>query len=248
MKSEVFNINRMNQAVTRRDVLRGGAKGGVGLLALALIARSGAGIESVSAANYYVTGTYLNLRSGASLTSSVLLVMPQSSLVTDLGEQQGVFRKVSYKGTTGWASIEFLIVSDANGNVPEQFVGAMRTKSAVNFRSGPGTGYGVYRVLPAGTIVQSSLKVVNGFRFVSSSNQAGYIADSFLEAVTHNPTPATRTATTYLNLRAEPSLSAKVLMVLPPYQIVTDLGESRNGFRKVSFQQITGWASETYLK
>jgi SH3-like domain-containing protein len=103
-------------------------------------------------------------------------------------------------------------------------------------------------VLPAGTIVQSSLKVVNGFRFVQHNNQSGYIADSLLETMTHNPAPATKTATTYLNLRAEPSLSGKILMVLPPFQIVTDLGESRNGFRKVAFQNTQGWASESFLR
>ena len=52
---------------------------------------------------------------------------------------------------------------------------------------------------------------------------------------------------TSLNLRAKPSTSAKVLTVMPPKAKVFDLGTSQNGFIKVEYNGIAGWAYGDYL-
>jgi uncharacterized protein YgiM (DUF1202 family) len=54
--------------------------------------------------------------------------------------------------------------------------------------------------------------------------------------------------TTALNLRAKPSTSAKVLRVMPARSAVEYLGETRNGFRKVAYKGIGGWAHKDYLQ
>ncbi|MFL5759039.1 MAG: SH3 domain-containing protein [Thermomicrobiales bacterium] len=53
--------------------------------------------------------------------------------------------------------------------------------------------------------------------------------------------------TTPLNLRAEPSLSAKVLLIMPAQAKVTDGGIAKNGFEKVEYNGTTGWAFGDYL-
>src|SRR5262245_36077822 len=53
--------------------------------------------------------------------------------------------------------------------------------------------------------------------------------------------------TTPLNLRAEPSLSAQVLLIMPAEVVVVDAGSSANGFVKVEYNGTTGWAYGDYL-
>lgn len=53
--------------------------------------------------------------------------------------------------------------------------------------------------------------------------------------------------TTRLNLRAEPSLSSKILLVLPMGVAVTGKDAWSNGFRLVSYRETLGWAATAYL-
>ncbi len=61
----------------------------------------------------------------------------------------------------------------------------------------------------------------------------------------YDPNSATTTAA--LNLRADASLSAKVLTVMPSGSRVKVLDGYANGFRKVSYNGVTGWAHTSYL-
>ncbi len=67
-----------------------------------------------------VTDGALNLRTGPSLDHPVVLVMPDSAAVELRGGAQGGFAPVSYNGTTGWASSEFLqAVAEQGPAAPE---------------------------------------------------------------------------------------------------------------------------------
>jgi uncharacterized protein YraI len=50
-----------------------------------------------------------------------------------------------------------------------------------------------------------------------------------------------------LNLRSKPSLSGKVLLVIPKGAVVSDLGTSQNNFVKVKYNGKTGWAHMDFL-
>ena len=50
-----------------------------------------------------------------------------------------------------------------------------------------------------------------------------------------------------LNLRASASTNAAVLLVMPDGAQVTLLGQTSNGFSKVTYQGTTGWAYSAYL-
>ncbi|HEU0164095.1 MAG TPA: SH3 domain-containing protein [Thermomicrobiales bacterium] len=56
----------------------------------------------------YVIDGALNLRDGASLSASVILVMPGDATVTLNGDSSNGFYGVTYKGTDGWASADFI--------------------------------------------------------------------------------------------------------------------------------------------
>src|SRR5829696_2071832 len=52
---------------------------------------------------------------------------------------------------------------------------------------------------------------------------------------------------TSLNLRAKPSTGATVLAVMPPKAKLFDLGTAQNGFVKVEYNGVAGWAYGAYL-
>jgi uncharacterized protein YgiM (DUF1202 family) len=236
------------ETISRRRLLSRGGKLTAGMLALTLARKTALDAQPASAASYFAAAIALNLRTGPGVGYSVIQVIPQGGVMTDSGVFQNNYRKVTYKGITGWVSQDFLIVSDGGGNVPTDIVGGAKTVSAANLRSGPSTGHQVLRVVPAGALVQTTLKAQNGFRYVVHNGLAGWIFDELLDVQEDGESPGSLTVTDYLNLRAEPSLSAKVLKMLAPGQIVTPLGPSQNGFRKVSAGSTTGWAYATYLK
>lgn len=61
------------------------------------------------------TASTLNLRSGPSTDDTVVGSIPEGCLVTLLGETQGAWEKVDYRGTVGWAHSDYLsnVQSDA---------------------------------------------------------------------------------------------------------------------------------------
>jgi uncharacterized protein YraI len=249
---EGANHSGFSGPLSRRQLLGRGGKAGAALLALALVGKTALDAEPAGAAGFYSTGAALNLRTGPGTNYGIILVVPKGAVVTDLGAFQNNYRKVSYQGSAGWVIMDYLIVSDGSGNESPDFVSGMRVVSAANFRSGPSTSNSVFRVLPAGTVVQASLQTTSGFRYVSHNGQAGWIFDDLLAAIPDGENPGSLATTDYVNLRAQPSLSAKVLIVLPPHQLVTPTGKSQNGFEQVTLSTpsgpITGWVHGNYLR
>ena len=98
----------------------------------------------------------LNLRTGPGLGATVLDVMPPGAQVQVLGGPDNGFFSVRYDQTAGFAFADYLDVVAAPPNPPpagdgfgigEQVV----TTAALNYRTGPGTGYAVITVLASGT-------------------------------------------------------------------------------------------------
>lgn len=58
---------------------------------------------------------------------------------------------------------------------------------------------------------------------------------------------ATATTTTALNLRSGPGTGYSVMAVMPAGSTVTLLGTNQNGFAKVTYANMTGWAYSAYL-
>ncbi len=249
-------LDRLNtgRTLTRRAVL--GKALGLGVAAAAGAVAARPMLAAASETGYYRTTTALNLRSGPGTGYGVVLVIPGNAMVTSLGQTSNGFRKVSYLGTPGWAHQDYLTVTNGGSTDSPVIVGLGITTAAVNLRSGPSTSHQVLRVLAQGSSVQRSGTVQNGFRYVVHQGLAGWVYDAYLKATTdgpggdpgeapYDPNAATTTAT--LNLRAEPSTSAKILTVIPSGARVTLLDGYANGFRKISYNGLIGWAATAYL-
>ena len=115
------------------------------------------------AASTAQTTDYLNLRTGAGQSYSVLLTMPKGTEVTILDDSQGEWAKVRLaSGQEGYCSKEYLT---AVGSLSTATYGALATGDTavttanLNVRKGVGTSYGIVTTLAEGasvTILDSS--------------------------------------------------------------------------------------------
>jgi D-alanyl-D-alanine carboxypeptidase len=240
--------------VSRRAVLRKALGLSAAALAIGAIGPvREVGAQDVSAQQHtsqpYTVTADLNLRSGPGTGYSVILVMPKGSTLTLNAREQNGFLSVNYKGTIGWAHHDYIVPADS-GPANPVIIGTASTTTDLNLRSGPSTGHKVLRVLAKGSAVQISNTVQNGFRYAIHQGLAGWAHDAYLTSggsgePLYDPNYATTTAA--LNLRAEASTSAKVLLVMPSGAKVRLLDGYANGFRKVSYNGTTGWAYTAYL-
>jgi uncharacterized protein YraI len=184
----------------------------------------------------------LNLRASASTSAAVLLVLPNGARVQLLGQTSNGFSKVSYQGTTGWASSQFLSSSGPGGGTGTATV----IDGALNLRASASTGASVLLVLPNGAQVTLLGQTSNGFSKVRYQGTDGWAYSTYLSTGGGGATTAT-VIDGALNLRASASTNAAVLTVMPNGAKVTLLGQTSNGFAKVRYNGIDGWAYAIYL-
>jgi uncharacterized protein YraI len=127
----------------------------------------------------------LNLRSGASTSSSIILVMPEGSHVDLTGDSDNGFLGVVYRGTTGWAYAGYLDTGTSaaadGGSLPTGNGGGSATvDSALNLRSGPSTGDAIILVMPGGAGVELTGDESNGFLGVIYNGTRGWAYGQYL--------------------------------------------------------------------
>ncbi len=133
-----------------------------------------------------------------------------------------------------------MAAAEARGGDVPPYRGESFTTSAVNLRSGPGTNYGVILMIPADANVDVYDEYANSFWLVRYQGQFGYVHANFLTSSGSSPANYLFT-TTALNLRDQPSTAGKILKVVPAgAQVVADSAIS-NGYRAITYGQISGW-------
>jgi uncharacterized protein YraI len=185
----------------------------------------------------------LNLRASASTSAAVVTVMPDGAMVSLLGQSSNGFSKITYNGSTGWAYSIYLSSGGDSGNG----IFATVFDGDLNLRSGAGTGYSVLLVMPDGARVELTGSTSNGFAQVIYQGTTGWASSQWLSSGWSSGS----TATVFdgaLNLRASASLGSAALTVMPDGATVTLLGETSNGFSKVRFGGVEGWAYNAYLE
>lgn len=205
------------------------------------------------------TTSDLNLRGGPSLSDDVLLVIPDGSTVTVTGAATDGFVPVSYQGTDGWVSADYLDHDQpatggdasggaASGGAPTASSGGdtATTAADLNLRADPSLDGDILDVMPAGATVSLTGQSQDGFLSVSYRGETGWAHASYLDTGS-GPSGDTATASERLNLRAGPSLSDDVVQVMPAGKIVALTGDRANGFVSVNVGGIIGWVYAAYL-
>jgi len=232
--------------LSRRAVIGKGLVAGAVVIAATAVGARGATANDTGAEDTLaMTTAALNLRSGAGPNYRVITVMPKGATITLQRVISNDYHYVSYKGQLGWAHRDYVIARPYSPPPDPVITGRAKTLYTVNLRSGPSTGHRVLRVLTAGSTVDTSSQLHNGFRYVVHQGLAGWIADQFL----YWPWDGgeTFTTTARLNLRAQPNTSARVLLIMPQGSTVQANAGTTPGFRQVTFKGTTGWAATAYL-
>ena len=135
-------------------------------------------------------GSTLRLRSEASTESTILKKLADGTVVEVLSSLDGGWYQVSYEGTTGYVSAEYLTVNDDENPSDEvEVVAAAEDSQAesdgknyvrvvegpLNIRTGPGTSYSKAGMLYTGRVVEV-LDLTSGWYKIES----GYICADYV--------------------------------------------------------------------
>ncbi len=159
------------------------------LLAAAMITPALAATGTVNTA-----GSSLRLRSEASTDSSVLTKLPHGTQVEVVGQPEAGWYQVSYKGTTGYVSADYLTVTEDDEAVPtaaapapqaaaptDEPAEAMYIKvlqGPLNIRTGPSTEFDKAGQLSVGKVAQV-VDVLDGWYQIES----GYVCGDYVVEV-----------------------------------------------------------------
>lgn len=229
--------------------------------------------QPASAASYRTTAG-LNLREGPGTSFSVIRVIPGGATVDVTGAAQFGFLPVTYSGSSGYASADYL--TSGGGSVPAPDPGTVAgptgtryATARLNLRSGPGTSYGTVATMPAGAAVSLTGETSNGFSKLTWNGTAGWSATQFLGTsggstsgggdsdggntgngsgvAVGDTVTGSATTTAGLNLRSGPGTSYSVKLTMPRGAKVELMGSTQGGFLPVRYNGATGWASASYL-
>jgi uncharacterized protein YraI len=213
---------------------------------------------SAALASSTTTTDDLNLRTGPGLDYDVITVMPAGSAVEVTGDPQNGFYPVSYGGTNGYASGDYLAINGDGGGGTASGTGLARViDGALNLRSGPSTDSSIITVMPGDAQVTLNGTENNGFLAITYNGTDGWAyaqylstsgsADTGGDSADAGPTGTAWVIDGTLNLRSGPSTDNSILTVMPGDAQVTMTGQSSNGFYSVSYNGTDGWAYAQYL-
>mgnify|MGYP001028120984 CR=1 FL=1 len=137
-------------------------------------------------------GSSLRLRSQASTESSVLTKLPHGTQVDVLDQSVEGWYQVSYKGTEGYVSADYLIVSEGDDTVADAPIPASAAptdelaevmyikvlQGPLNIRTGPSTDYDRVGQLSVGRTAEV-LDVLDGWYQIES----GYVCGDYVQEV-----------------------------------------------------------------
>lgn len=205
----------------------------------------------------------LNLRSQASLSGEVLLVIPRGTSVVVRGSAQSGFLPVTYRGTQGWAHSDYLSVQKPSGTSHQTGT----VTEALNLRIGPSTGQRAVLVLPAGAKVTITGQSSGGFLAVTYGGYSGYAHGDWIRTSSAPPVappaptaapvvtpppasskPGTGRVTEALNMRSGPNTTSGVILVMPAGANITLTGSTSGSFLQLKYNNRTGWAHKDWIR
>ena len=174
----------------------------------------------------YGTGTIsadaLRMRSKPNTSSSILLTLTKGTKVDVLSDEENGWYKVSYKGTEGYMSADWLNVTvtasvtetPAEEPAPADPQPTAGTVNAgpLNVRSGPGTDYDRVGALAKGAKV-SILESTDGWYKITVGSLTGYVSAEYI-TVTSTQTQSNSTTSQANSSTPEPSNVLLCLLLL----------------------------------
>lgn len=126
--------------------------------------------------------------------------------------------------------------------------GIVATQStALNIRSGPGTGYGIVGKLQKGSYITLQSETNGWWKVEYADGQEGYVSSEYISKIQESKAYLTNTQSTRLNIRKGPGTNYEIIGKLDKGDYVVVLSIA-NGWAKVIFDGTKlGYVSSTYL-
>lgn len=223
-----------------------------------------------------ITADVLNVRQGAGSGNKIVGSLKQGEKVEILNTING-WHKINYKGSFGYISGDYVKLTtdqeessrpsrgDDVDNPPTTSTkeGVIKV-TALNFRTGPGTNYGIITSLKQGNKVEI-LGEEKGWYKINYNNTTGYVSKEFVTLSSGNtntepPSPppidtskpivqgkVALVNTDALNVRAGASATFNKIGVVRFGDKLPILSHS-NGWYKVTLGSTVGWVSGDYIK
>lgn len=205
----------------------------------------------------------VNVRSGPSLSASVVARLAKGESVQRTGTTSGQWVQVNFKGATRWVFGSYLTstapapASSGSSATGVKITGQARTTTPLMIRTAPGTNFKSLGDLPTGTIVSLTGKTSSGVSQIVWQGALRWVNSSFLVAVskavgvvsTQPPkTIGTRYATTTLDIRsAANSATSNVVDEVPVGTGLAITGTVSGGFAQIVYQGAARWVTAQYL-
>lgn len=198
-----------------------------------------------------VTTAKVNMRSGASSDSGVLMVVPAGTQVQVYSEANG-FSQVAFGGLNGYIMTQYLASAGTSAPVQTTSTSA-RTTTIVRLRAGEGTTYDILATLASGTQVTVMSKGAIWSR-VSYKNMTGYIMNQYLSFSSGTAPAGSSAATgksvrvlTSVKLRSGEGTNFTSLTTIPGGSTVTLLNEGST-WCQVRYGSQTGFIMTKYIE
>ncbi len=158
----------------------------------------------------------LNVRSGASINSSVIGSLPHGAAVQIVGSS-GEWYQISYNGATGYVRQDYIIVGGTSATGGTGTVNLRDPSSSLNVRSGPSITSSIIGSLPHGASVTIVGKSGEWYQ-INYNGMTGYIRQDYVIAGGGTVSGAGQTGTirlndpsSSLNVRSGPSTSTSII-------------------------------------
>jgi uncharacterized protein YgiM (DUF1202 family)/uncharacterized protein YvpB len=191
------------------------------------------------------TTTRLNLRSGAGTSFGVLLVMPAGAAVTIVSGPVAGWYQLTYQGTTGYASGQYLTIEPGEDPGEPTGSGTATVKQSLNLRSGPGTSYSVVLVMPTAATVTVVSNPGSGWVQITYQGSTGWASAQYLTIGAGSNRTAT-IGTDVLNLRSAGNTASSVVGQML-YGETVEIASASGDWYKVAYHGKNGYAYGPYL-
>lgn len=188
----------------------------------------------------YITTSSVNVRTGPSVNYKKIGILSKDVVVKPVGfDKYGDWIKFNYNGKESWVCKSYLKkVSDNN---------TLYASENLNLRIRPSSNSARICTIPKNAKVNIvSYNSNKTWAQVKYNDKSGWVSAKYLiSKVTQNYKLGT--TTTRLNLRELPNLDGKTLITMPAEASIK-IYEEKNGWLKVSYNNIIGYCAAVYVK
>ena len=213
-----------------------------------------------NSANSVTATANLRMRTGATLDSEVIKMVPEGSQIRVINAENREWFRVEFDGVQGYMYSDFL----ASPNI------SLIAGANLRLRTSPSLDGGIIKTVPEGSVVQVRGYVNSEWHRVEFNGELGYMFSEFLLAQgetspvadtapiidtppvmnTQNAEPTQGTPIfvgANLRLREEPSTSAEIIKTVRQGSTVYIIDDMNDEWKRVAFNGVQGYMFADYL-